>query len=354
MDISPLVTLPAVRERSFLDLVSAHWERGEAVLPLDPDLPRAERERILTAMGDGPVPAGVAAVILTSGTGGPPKGVMLSHDAFRAAAEMCHRRLGAERGDRWVCCVPLHHVAGFAMLVRAAALGMGPEIHPGFDPAAIASSKGQFISLVPTMLKRLVEEGVDLTGFKAVLLGGAAIPAEVVRRARESGAKVVTSYGMTETCGGVVYDGLPLDGVRLRIEDGDRIAISSPTLLTGYRARGHVHDAVWEGWFPTHDRGRLSEGHLEVLGRIDGVIVTGGEKVDPDEVAMVLEEHPGVVHAAAFGEPDPEWGQRVVATVVPTAAGVQPEQLKAFVADRLAPYKVPKEIRVAGITDAGG
>jgi O-succinylbenzoic acid--CoA ligase len=345
MDITPLVTLPAVRGRSFLDLVADHWERGDAVFPVDPGLPDRERERVVTAVGDGPVPAGVAAVLLTSGTTGPPKGVMLSHDALRAAAGMCHRYLEATGGDRWVCCLPFHHIAGFSMLVRSAVLGTGPEIHPRFDPEMIGSTHGNLISLVPTMLTRLCDAGVDLSRFKTILLGGAAIPADLLRRAEDAGGRVVRTYGMTETCGGVVYDGTSLEGVQLKIREAERIAVKSPTLLSGYRMHGRVHDPLRKGWFLTSDRGRIEEGRLTVLGRTDAVIVTGGEKVDPDEVATIIEEHPAVASAEVFGAPDPEWGERVIATVVP-ARDVDPDELRAFVGARLPPYKVPKEIMI--------
>ena len=154
--------------------------------------------------------------------------------------------------------------------------------------------------------------------FKKILLGGAAIPADLVRRAEDAGVNVVRSYGMTETCGGVVYDGVPLSGVDVRLDADGRIEIKSPSLMLRYRNDPDLTQAVIrDGWLTTSDRGRYSQGRLEVVGRADDVIMTGGEKVSPTEVQRMLEDHPLVDEAAVLGIDDEEWGESVVAVVVP-------------------------------------
>lgn len=340
------------------------WAAGEAVMPLRPGLPEAEKRRLLETArpaaivtpegrisldGSRPTQPDTAAVLLTSGSTGAPKAVELSHRALETAAEATHRRLGAEPGDRWLCCLPLDHVAGFSMLVRAAQLGTEPIVLERFDETAVAETEAEFVSFVPTQLIRLLDAGVDLSRFKAILLGGAALPPPLIERAVAVGAPIVRTYGMTETCGGVVYDGVPLDGVQLRIESDGRISVSSPTLLTCYRGAPELTEQhLRDGWFLTDDMGKLEEGRLTVIGRADDIIVTGGEKVAPSEVAALLLTHPGVSEVMAFGAPDAEWGSIVVAVVTqrPGAPDISPEDLRAFLSERAAAYKIPKQIHV--------
>jgi len=357
-----LVAVQVPKGEEFAAAVADLWLRGDAVLPLDPHLPEAETEKLLATFRptallrpDGregladplPVDDEVAAVILTSGSTGPPKGVELSIGALRAAAVAGHRRLGVETGDRWLCCLPLNHIAGFGILVRSSLLDSPPEILDRFKPKAVARSEATHISLVPTQLKRLLDEGVDLKRFKKILLGGAAIPADLLRRATEAGADVVRSYGMTETCGGVVYDGVPLDGVEIRLQEDGRIEIKAPSVMLRYRNDpGLTITMLRDGWLTTSDRGRFSQGRLEVVGRADDLIMTGGEKVSPAEVGAVLTEHPLVREVAVFGIESEEWGESVVAVVVPRDLNELPrvEDMQAFLRDKLAGYKVPKDI----------
>jgi len=350
------VRLPA---RELAAAVTQVRARGDAVLPLAVDAPETELERILAATrphnlisGSGevelrdpePVADGVAAVLLTAGSTGTPKAAELTHDALAYAARVGNERLGARPGDTWLCCVPLNHIAGFGILGRAEHLGQPPLIHGSFDPQRVARAEADLVSLVPTMLARLLDARADLTRFKAILVGGARIPPRFVARAAAAGANVVRSYGMTETCGGVVYDGEPLEGVEVRIDD-DRILLRSPTTMRGYRCGPEGFDG--SAWFRTSDVGRWVDGRLEVLGRADDVIVTGGEKVVPGEVEAVLLEHPGVGDAIVVGRPDEEWGEKVVAAVEPlTGASVSPDDIRSFIAERLASFKVPKEIAV--------
>jgi o-succinylbenzoate---CoA ligase len=338
---------------------------GPAILPLDADLPAARLAELIEALGpdavedargvrrarSGPdrgVAEGTAVVIGTSGSTGVPKGVELSAAALRHSTQASLERVGARPGERWLCCLPATHVAGLQVLVRSLVSGTEPVLAERADAATLAASGCSHISLVPTQLQRLLESGADkstpLAGFSSVLLGGAAAPAALLAAAREAGVPVVTTYGMTETCGGCVYDGVPLDGVRVKTGDDGRIWIGGPVLFSGYRGGDRVPA---DGWFRTGDLGRLDgSGRLTVRGRADDVINTGGHKVVPGEVAAALESCPGVRDVAVVGQPDPEWGERVVAVVAPSDPADPPglELLRLHVRGRLPRYAAPSRV----------
>jgi O-succinylbenzoic acid--CoA ligase len=356
-----LVAVRLAFDAAFTTTIDAVWEAGDAVLPVHPDLPGPEVEALLAEFrpgflvdasgvrrlpGAAPVERGTALVVPTSGTTGTPKGVVLTHDNLSASALATAARLGLGAEDRWLCCVPPSHIAGLMILVRARLAGSAVVLHPRFDPAAIAADEStDIISLVPTMLRRLLGAGVDVARFRWILLGGGPVPASLVAAATVAGARVVTTYGMTETCGGAVYDGVPLPGVRVAIGQDGTIALAGPMVMQGYRLRPEeTAAALSDGWFLTSDAGELdASGRLRVLGRRDDLIISGGQKVLPAEVASLLMEHPAVADAAVAGRPDDEWGQAVAAVVVP-APGAAPTlaELRAFVAGRLAPYKAPR------------
>jgi o-succinylbenzoate---CoA ligase len=343
----------------------AAWEAGEAVLPLDPGAPAPELAGVLHAArptwlldGDGrrrlpggePVEPGVAAVVATSGTGGPPKLAELGGDAIGFSAKASSAALEAGPGDRWLCCLPLHGVAGLAVLARAWHTGLPVDVHDRFDPAAVAAAAGRatLVSVVPTMLRRLLAAGADPARFRRVLVGGGPIPADLVEAATRHGIGLVRTYGLTETFGGVVHDGHPLDGVELRISAEGEIEVGGPMLFRRYLGDpGRTAEVLGGGWLRTGDLGRLDrEGRLQVLGRRDELIVSGGVNVHPDEVEAVLATHPAVAEAAVAGRPDPEWGQRVTAFVVPLDPADPPTLagLRAFALERLAPAKAPREL----------
>jgi O-succinylbenzoic acid--CoA ligase len=389
--------------------ITRAWEDGRAVLPLDPAAPAPELRRLLglvrpthlvdadgrRRLPDGrPLPDGVAAVVATSGTAGVPKAVELTATGVRAAALATSAALGAGEGDRWLACVPLHGVAGLAIVARAWHGGMPLTVHDGFDPDAVdpASRHGAtLVSLVPTMLWRLVAAGCDLRGFRRILVGGGPIPPELLARAAELGANVVTTYGLTETCGGVVHDGHPVDGVELAVGDstsevgrrrspaglrsdegaagdegatreaGDQapvahrsvsteqqIRLRGPMVMRGYHGDPAATAAALRGgWLHTGDVGRLlPDGRLRVLGRRDEVIISGGVNVHPVEVEQILSCHPLVGDVAVAGAPDPEWGQRVVAFVVPRRPDRPPslEELRGFAREQLAAAKAPRQL----------
>jgi O-succinylbenzoic acid--CoA ligase len=368
-------------------LAAALDGRGPALLPLDAGLPPGRLAELIDALGPGSVEdtegvttarsgpiegvaEGTAVVIGTSGSTGVPKGVELSAAALRHSARASLDRVGAGPGERWLCCLPVTHVAGLQVLVRSLVSGTEPVLAEGADEETIAASGCAHVSLVPTQLQRLLSPGgVDrstpLAGFSSVLLGGAAAPAGLLAAARAAGVPVMSTYGMTETCGGCVYDGVPLDGVRTEIRADGRIWIRGPVLFSGYRpggpggsggagspprSRGGLGGIVPPGdtaWFRTGDLGRLDEaGRLIVRGRADDVINTGGHKVVPGEVAAVLQACPGVRDAAVVGQPDPEWGERVVAVVVPADPGDPPdlELLRLHVRERLPRYASPSKV----------
>jgi O-succinylbenzoic acid--CoA ligase len=267
---------------------------------------------------DQPVDEGIALVIATSGSTGEPKGAQLSRAALEASARATHARIGLEPGDRWLSCLPWQHIGGIQVMLRARLLGIPLTVHDRFDVDRFAATDATLTSLVPTQLARLLEAGADLSRFRVILLGGAAAPPALLERATRAGARVVTTYGMSETAGGCVYAGRPLDGVAVRIDPERRICLRGPMLMAGYRLRPDLTaEVLSDGWLRTSDLGDLDpDGRLTVLGRSDDVVVTGGEKVVSAQVATVLAGHPDLAEVAVTGVDDAEWGQRVVAVAV--------------------------------------
>ena len=377
-----MVSGPADAGRLMAPLARALDGSGPAILPLDAELPAARLRELLEAFApDGIVDtSGVttsrsvaketsedtAVIIGTSGSTGEPKGVELSAAALLHSARASLARIGARPGGRWLCCLPVTHVAGIQVLVRSLVSGTDPELADPADPEAAADCA--YVSLVPTQLRRLLKvdkpasrragtggvsgiAGKPRAGFVAVLLGGAAAPAGLLAAARDSGVRVITTYGMTETCGGCVYDGVPLDGVTVRTGDDGRLAIAGPVLFSRYRGRPDLTAAALSGGeFLTSDLGYVDRsGHVTVRGRADDVINTGGHKVVPGEVAAVLESCPGVREVVVVGRPDPEWGERVTAIVVPDDPRDPPELelLRTHVRARLPRYASPSEVVLA-------
>lgn len=361
-----LLAVPLPPEPSSAGLIERVWSTGDAVLPLDPALTERERATLLArmrphALMDGsdevplddavPVEDGIALVIATSGTTGPPKGVVLSHAALKAAIRSTNDRLGAEQGQRWLCCLPLTHIAGLMTILRSRALGTEAVVHRRFDVDAIRSeTRAAFVSVVPTMLHRLLEADVELSEFSRVLVGGAAVDEGLIQRARDRDVEVIVTYGMTETAGGVAYNGTPLPGVRIEVDTAGRISIASPTLMRAYRLDPDATKRVLvDGRFLTQDRGAWDEdGRLRVFERLDRTIITGGKNVSPAEVEYLLQSHPEVLDAIVRGVSDATWGQRVVAEVFPKdlKRPPTPEDLTAFLRDRISRHKIPDPIRV--------
>jgi len=354
-----LVALDLPAGPGFVDALRSAWDAGDAVLPVDPRLPVPSVRRLLAALrpshivsSDGtrplagglPTEPGDALVVATSGTTGVPKGAVHTHRSVTASAVASSERLRVDpAADRWVACLPLAHIGGLSVVTRSLVTGTPCAVLERFEPSAVEAAcraGATLVSLVATALGRM-----DVSGFRAVLLGGAAPPASLP-------PTVITTYGTTETGSGVVYDGWPLAGVELRIGDGvlgseGEVLVRGPFLLRCYR--DGTDPRLSRGWYPTGDAGMLAaDGSLTVSGRLSEVIVTGGEKVWPSAVEEILAGHPAVSEVAVWKRADPEWGERVVAWVVPPR-GVDPPPLGALrelVAARLAPWSAPRELVV--------
>lgn len=341
---------------------------GPAVLPISPDLPAPALSALLDTLRPAavrtatqlrelsdphPVDDDTALVIATSGSTGTPKGVELSRTALERSARATLRRVAARTGDRWLCCLPTSHIAGVQVLIRSVVAGTHPVLHERFDVAAVANCDAAHVSLVPTQLRRLLDAGTDLSVFSSIVLGGAAAPPGLLAGARAAGGRVFTTYGMSETCGGCVYDGVPLDGARVELRDVDagvgRVALGGPMLFTGYRLAPDATAQVRDGeWFLTGDLGRFDEDRLRVVGRLDDVINTGGEKVLPGPVAHELSRHAAVFDVAVVGRPDHDWGERVTAVVVPADPDAPPslDELRAHVRAVLPAAAAPRELEL--------
>jgi O-succinylbenzoic acid--CoA ligase len=355
--------------------LQAIWDTGDAAAPLDPRLPPAARNLMLDALrpsrlvsSDGdqhrlpgglPVEEGDALVVASSGTSGEPKGVVLTHEAVAASAHATSARLGVDPGRHtWLACLPLAHIGGLSVVTRSIVTKTPLFVLPGFDAEQVEgvgrSGRATHVALVSTALRR-----IDPSVFACVLLGGSKAPEDLP-------PNVVSTYGMTETGSGVVYGGTPLDGVEIAVRstgpddattpaeavdgktDGE-ILIRAPMLFRCYRDGTDGRVTGPDGrqtWFATGDAGRIDgDGTLTVSGRIEDVITTGAKKVWPDVVERVLTTHPSVAEVAVWKRADPEWGERVVAWVVPADdATPSLEQLRDLVAESLAPWAAPKEL----------
>ena len=253
-------------------------------------------------------------VIATSGSTGRPKRVVLSRAALRASAGATHARLGGP--GRWVLNLPPTYVAGVQVLFRSLVAGVEPVVHEGDWEETVArveaSGDRGYASLVPTQLVRLLRDDEGRPQVEAL----ARLDAVRVRAEAEGrGVRVVQTYGMSETCGGCVYDGVPLDGVEVRVEGGE-VQLRGPVLFTAYEDEpGRTAAALDDGWFRTDDLGELVDGRLRVLGRSDDVIISGGVNVPAQAVATAVAADPAVADTVVVGVPDPEWGEAVTAVV---------------------------------------
>jgi o-succinylbenzoate---CoA ligase len=316
---------------------------GVAAVPIDPRL-SAEERAIRIGSAAQPAPEGVAAVMHTSGTTSAPKRVELTYGNWLANALGSAVALGLDPAERWLCPMPLAHVGGLSVLIRSTVYATTVVLQRRFDADAVLSElmsaerRITLVSLVPTMLARLLDAGLERPPtLRWALLGGGPTPAPLLERAAAAGVPVAPTYGMTEACSQIATFGLPLHGVELRLD-----AVREEILVRGaVVAPGAVSD---DGWLHTGDLGAFDErGRLLITGRKADTIVSGGENVAPAEVESVLLEHPSVADAGVFARPDPEWGEAVIAAVVPRdGEPVDPAALKAHCAERLAPFKIPK------------
>jgi o-succinylbenzoate---CoA ligase len=289
-------------------------------------------------------------VISTSGSSGAPKRVLLGRAAVLASAGASAARLGGS--GPWLLALPSSYVAGFNVVVRSLLAGHRPVVLGDRTPAEVVTD-GAFVSVVPTQLHRWLDSPDDraaLARCRTVLVGGGPVDASLRARAEEAGVRAVATYGSAETCGGCVYDGLPLDGVGLALAADGRIRIGGPTLFDGYlEDPAATRTALVDGWFVTSDAGRLDEdGRLRVLGRVDDMVVSGGVNVPAAAVAARLREHPAVAAAEVVGLPDAEWGNRVVAvlTLVEPVETLSLEAARDWVAAVHPRAWAPREVLV--------
>ncbi|MBA3864752.1 MAG: o-succinylbenzoate--CoA ligase [Solirubrobacterales bacterium] len=358
-------------------LFHALMKVGATLLPLSPRLTAAERNAIvaveeptvdlddageltqteadLPLLGENDMDD-VCCRVLTSGSSGAPKPIGLTYGNFLWSAVGSGFNIGVDPQDRWLCCVPLSHIAGLSIVMRSVIYGTTAVLQDGFEVDRVASAIAEeditVVSLVTTMLTRLLAAGVDLSAPRAILVGGGPVPEEPLEEAIAKGATVVQTYGLTETCSQVTTlapedaarklgsAGRPLLTTHLRIRQGE-ILVQSPTVAPGH--------ADPDGWLHTGDLGHIDEeGFLYVKDRIDDLIVSGGENVVPAEVEEVLLRHPEVADAAVIGREDPEWQQAVTAVVVLEAGSeITPDDLRRHCSESLAGFKVPKRVELA-------
>ena len=353
---------------AFVEAFHACLRLGAVAVPIDVRLGPSERaaQSSVTALvvdepldgpqagfdaAPAPPPEAVAAVVHTSGTTGASRPVELTYGNWEASAHGSAARLGRLESDRWLCALPLSHVGGLSIVVRSAIHATTAIVHERFDTAAVAAALATegvtLVSLVPTMLRRLLAAGAQsATDLRCALLGGAPLPAGLGEAAVRAGYPLAQTYGLTEACSQVTTSeigepstaGRPLDGTTVQIAPDGEILVAGPSVAPAALAA--------DGFLHTADLGRLDDrGRLTVTGRKAELVITGGENVAPAEIEAVLESHPDVAEAAVHGRPDPEWGEAVVATVVPRPGRrVSAEQLRAHCRDRLAAFKVPRVI----------
>ncbi|MFZ4584578.1 MAG: class I adenylate-forming enzyme family protein [Acidimicrobiia bacterium] len=361
----PLVAI-ALPPSQAVPVVIECWARGEAVAVLDPSAPAAKTAervrsvrptRLVDAHGeqvveaDASVPADVAAVVVTSGTSATAKAVELTRAGMEASARAVHAELGQEPNDRWLSCLPLHHVAGLSIVARSFVLDIPLVTVDRFDPQRVADLAGEctLTAIVPVMLTRLLDTYAPIDRFRAVLLGGGPISLDLLRRARSRGINVRATYGMTETWGGVIYDGRPLPGVAVDLDDDSEILIDAPTIMRGYRDDPVATEAAFtdDGWFRTGDVGSfLGDGRLQVVDRKKDIVITGGVNVSPTHVERALTDHPKIADICVAGVADAVWGERVVAFVVPAHPANPPtlDELQSHAAPRLAAAELPRAL----------
>lgn len=333
---------------------------GPALLPL-PGSPQSIRDQLVAAsLPTENLPADTALLVPTSGSSGSPKLAMLSSKALRASASATHDALGG--GGRWLLALPTTHIAGLQVLVRSHLAGYPPVVldtTQGFRNESLVDSakvllddigtQPRYAALVPTQLQRVLDGGragvAALMAMDAVLLGGAAATTDLIHQAHEAGITLVQTYGMTETCGGCVYDGVPLDGVTVSLDAHGRVSIEGPILFSGYRGDEVLtREVLFGGTLRTNDIGEFDDhGRLHIIGRADDVVVSGGFSVSCTRVEHIISKHPKIREVVVVGLPDADWGERVVAVVVSEPA-LTLDELRSDFSGVLESHELPRQL----------
>jgi o-succinylbenzoate---CoA ligase len=346
------VALASAAVEEFVIDLHACLLAGAAAVPIDLRLSAAEQAQRRAAVDanadEAPEADPLVAVMHTSGTTAAPKPVVLSAGNFLASALGSAVALGLDQAERWLCPMPLTHVGGLSIPIRSAIYGTTAVLQGRFDTGRVVSDlmdparRITLVSLVPTMLARLLDAGLERPPtLRWALLGGGPIAPALLERAAQAGVPVAPTYGMTEACSQIATFGWPLAGVEVVVGADDEVLVRGPIVSAGAVSQ--------DGWLHTGDLGRFDERRrLEIVGRKSDTIVSGGENVAPAEVEAVLLEHPAVADAAVHPRADTEWGEAVVATVVlRDGLQVPAEELRRFCAARLAGFKVPKAVSFA-------
>ncbi|PRQ10662.1 O-succinylbenzoic acid--CoA ligase [Corynebacterium sp. 13CS0277] len=344
-------TFHPARTDATLEALRGALSGVDTILPLPPGDPQG-LARLLRAGED--IDPEIAVVVPTSGSTGTPKGALLTPENLISSADATHQRLGGE--GQWLLALPPHHIAGIQVLTRSLVAGTEPvvlDVSGGFSvrafataataaaEAATASGTALYTALVPMQLAKAMDtlEGIRaLRLFEAILIGGGPLDKDVRASAEKLGIRVVATYGSSETSGGCVYDGLPLPGARVRITGG-RVYLGGPMVAAGYR-NPITPNPFAEGWYATSDAGRITDGRLEITGRIDAIINSGGMKIQPEVVEATLRTLPGVRDACAVGLPDARLGQMLAAAYTGPARAA--EVLAAL--DEQPAYLIPKRL----------
>jgi O-succinylbenzoic acid--CoA ligase len=320
LTISPEWSIPQLQEK----IADAITGDGPALATSDSEFKFVEPE--------------ISLVVETSGSTGEPKLVAISTAALIASTNAAHKYLGATPGDSWSLLLPTSHIAGLNVLARATALGS--KIIDNRNVASYVDA--DFISIVPTQLHRAVTSDPKLlehlTAAEAVLVGGGGISDALRKSATDKHVKVVTTYGMTEMCGGCVYNQKPLDGVEVKINAEGLVQLRGPMMAQSYLNDLNNWNALTkDGWFQTSDLGELTDGKLKILGRSDDVIKSGGEKISLVDIEERFQKNFPGIEVIAFGMKDAEWGEKL-------CLGVTSDLSLSEVQGKLTGIYTPKEI----------
>lgn len=346
-----LIALDMGATDEIVTIIKSIWENGDGFIPIDQRLPQPAKQELidlarptkimdsqahLTNWNKGQLlQDGQCLAMATSGTTGPPKIVMYKMSQLEASANATSTFIGVTSNDKWLCCLPIAHIGGLSVILRSIITDTEIEVQNGFDPEMVRASAmrgATLVSLVPTALMQ-----IDPSIFRKIVLGGSKPPLVMPHNA-------YSTYGLTETGSGVVYNQTPLPGLEIKISSGQEVLLKGPMIASTYRDGSNIGDE--NGWFHTNDAGEYRNGTLQIFGRLDDAINTGGEKVFPAGLESVISSNNNVAKVAVLGTPDPKWGEAVTAVVVPKSADATPTlaELRAQVKEHFPSYAAPTKL----------